>query len=204
MSLAALLACMATLSWTSEPACLDVASLGGLDDGQEVLVRGLLVDLRTNDAGSESLVLADRTVMATVWVFVEKALGPPPSSFADIGDELRVAGNLAISRAGATLFSNSDSVSLMMEAEHVLTVQSLSSHWELFLGDEVSLRGILVQKSYSEGPRLLDLQEDCSLAVRATGEWDIGLLGLSVAVSGRLMLDECTMTIVLEAHSIHA
>lgn len=202
--LAAFLACMTMLSWPSEPPCVEIASLGGLDDGQTVLVRGLLVDLRTNDGGSESLVLADREESATVWVFVGKAIGPPPSSYANVGDELRVVGNLAISRSGLSLYSDTDSIVLLAKSEEVLTVSTLSSHWELFLGDEVRVKGILVQTVAYEGLRLFDSDQELSLAVSPSCIWDGRLLGLSVVVSGRLVLDMSSMRLALQAHEINA
>ncbi len=201
--LAASLACMTMLSWSSEPPCVEIASLAGLDDGQRVLVRGLLVDLRVNDGGSESAVLADREGSATAWVFVSKGIAPQPSSYANIGDEIRVSGSLAMSRSGASLYSDSDSVALMAKSEEVLTVISLASHWELFLDDEVHVRGVLVQTAAHEGPRLFDALKECSIVVKSASPIDDSLLGRSVVVSGTLLLDESSMKVILEADAIH-
>src|SRR4030042_630538 len=72
--LMAVLAGMMMLSWSARMPCLEISSLPGLDDGQTVLVRGLLVDLRVNGGGSESLILADREGAASGWVFVSQAI----------------------------------------------------------------------------------------------------------------------------------
>jgi len=202
--LMAVLAGMMMLSWSARMPCLEISSLPGLDDGQTVLVRGLLVDLRVNDGGSESLVLADREGAASVWVFVSQAIRSLPSSYAHVGDELRVVGNLALSRSGMSLYSDSDSVVLLARAEQVLTVGALSSHWELFLGDDISVSGILMQTVASSGPRLFDIDMERSLSLSLDGGWDDQLLGRTVTVIGRLVLDEESMSLVLQATAIHA
>jgi hypothetical protein len=202
--LMAVLAGMMMLSWSARMPCLEISSLPGLDDGQTVLVQGLLVDLRVNDGGSESLVLADREGAASVWVFVSQAIRPQPSSYAHVGDELRVVGSLALSRSGMSLYSDSDSVVLLARAEQVLTVGGLSSHWELFLGDDISVSGVLMQTVASSGPRLFDIDMERSLSLSLDGGWDDQLLGRTVTVIGRLVLDEESMSLVLQATAIHA
>jgi len=202
--LLAVLAGMMLLSWSARMPCLEISALPGIDDGQVVLVRGLLVDLWVNDGGSESLVLADREGAISVWVFVIQAIRPQPSSYAHVGDELRVAGNLALSRSGMSLYSDSDSVVLLARAEQVLTVRTLSSHWELFLGDEVSVSGVLMQAVASSGPRLFDSDMEHSLSLGLDDGWDDQLLGRTVTVVGTLVFDEESMSIVLQAHAIHA
>lgn len=202
-TLLAVLAGMMMLSWSARMPCLEISSLPGIDDGQAVLVRGLLVDLWVNDGGSESLILADRESATSVWVFVSQATRPQPSSYAHVGDELRVAGNLALSRSGMSLYSDSDSVVLLARVEQVLTVGTLSSHWELFLGDDVSVSGVLMQTVASSGPRLFDSDMEHSLSLNLDDGWDDQLLGRTVTVVGRLVLDEGSMSLVLQAYSIH-
>jgi hypothetical protein len=194
---------MMLLSWSARAPCLEVSSLSGMDDGQTVLIRGLLVDLWVNDGGSESLVLADREDATSVWVFVSQALRPQPSSYAHVGDELRVCGNLAISRSGMSLYSDSDSVVLLTRAEQVLTVGMLSSHWELFLGDDISVSGVLLQPVASAGPRLFDNDLEHSISLGLDDGWDAQLLGQSVTVVGMLVIDENSMALVLQARAIH-
>lgn len=177
---------------------VELAAIGFVDDGQEVVTRGLLVDLRRYDSGFESLVIAAPDGQATLRVQVSQGFRPQPSAYARYGDILRVLGRVSNSGSDTALHCDGDSVSVEERAETALTVGTLSRAWQLFLGDEVRIRGVLLSPMASEGYRLFDLDLQCSIMLMvARDTMDVGF-ALEAVVVGILGMDASSMSLFLE------
>lgn len=180
----------------AEIPAVDLSGICFLDEGQEVVVRGLLVDLRRYDSGFESLVVASVDGQSTLRVLVSPGHRPQPSAYARIGDSLRVMGRVSNSGSETMVYCESDSVSVEARSEEALTVRALSGAWHLFLGDELRIRGFVITHLASEGVRLYDSDLVCSILLTGAVEVSeaapfeaivVGILGMD-GVSMRLNL----------------
>lgn len=196
------LSSLACLGLTSDVPEIELSAMGFMDEGQEVATKGLLVDLHKYDGGFESMVIAAPDGQAALRVFVSQGLRPQPSTYARIGDSLRVTGSVSSSDSEITLYSSADAVFLETRSEKALTVSTLSEAWQLFLGDELRLRGVIVRPLASEGCRLYDAGFSCSIAL--TGAWETpgAVVALEAVVVGRLMLEEAAMSLVLDVSDV--
>jgi hypothetical protein len=189
-------ACWATVPFVSIP------SLDSLDAGAVVQTAGLLVEVHTWDDGSETMVLVDPMSGDTVKVICRRAVKDQPSSYASIGDELKVQGEVFGLQVPRNLYTNSDKVVLLHRCEYVLTVDSLATCWQLFQGDDVSLRGVLLRTDDPDGLALRALSGDTQLTVRYRHQIDSGLLGTEVLSQGTLVFEGSSLQVVLLAELI--
>jgi len=157
------LSSLMTLGLEAEVPAVDLSVVRLLDEGQEVVTRGSLVDLKRYDSGFESLVIASSDGQNTLRVLVSPEHRPQPSAYARIGDSLRAMGRVSSSGSDKVLYCGSDSVSVEARSEGVLTVRALSETWHMFIGDELRIRGVVVTHLASEGLRLYDLDLVCSI-----------------------------------------
>lgn len=191
------------LGLTADVPEVELSAVEFMDEGQEVAARGLLVDMREYDSGFESMVIAAPDGCATLRVFVSQGLRPQPSTYARIGDSLRVLGSVSSSGSEVTLYSSADGIFLEARSETALTIGILCDAWQLFLGDELRLRGIAVRPLASEGCRLYDAGFACSLALTGAWEGPAGAaVALEVVVTGRLRFEEATMSLALEVTDV--
>lgn len=175
---------------------VDLSRVRLLDEGQEIVARGLLVDLRRYDSGFESLVIASPDGQETLRVLVSPGHRPSPSAYARTGDSLRVMGHVSRSGYDTMLYCESGSVSVEARSEGALTVRALSDTWPMFLGDELRIRGIVVTHLASEGFRLYDPDLVCSILL--TGAVDVsGAAPFEAVVAGILGLDAVSMKLNL-------
>lgn len=177
---------------------VELAEMSLVDDGQEVVTRGLLVDLWKYDSGLESLVLATSDGQITLRVQVSKGVQPQPSTYVRYGDALRVFGRLSNSGSEMSIHCDGDSVSVEERAEAALTVRTLSRAWELFLGDEVRIRGVVLSPIVSEGWRLFDIDLQCSIKLMGRPNTTAFCPTLDAVVVGILGMDASSMSLFLK------
>jgi hypothetical protein len=200
--LACFLSSVVMLGKGATPPEVPISQVQGLEDGTEVRVCGLMVDLWEYESGAESFVLAEPASGRTVKVVSSPAGSPQPSEYADVGDELRVRGELSKAGFVPTIFTKSDRVSVSRESEDVLDVDVLGRNWQLFEGDCVRLGGVLLMDGLDIGPRLFDRDMRCSLAISMDGFDVASYLGGGVIVTGILGFDSRTLSLVLAVRGI--
>jgi hypothetical protein len=193
---------MVMLGSRASPPEVAVSQVPDIEDGMRVQVVGLLVDLYVYDSGTESLILADVSHKFTVKVIISPATRPQPSRYADVGDELRVLGEVSKSGEAPLVFARSDGVSVLRESEDVLTVDLLRTNWLLFEGDSIRLRGVLDYDALGGSLRLYDLAMNSSLALVPGKIDEMHLLGSRVVVTGILRLDPRLLSLNLLLSSI--
>lgn len=182
----------------SEPPVVELTSMRLIDDGIEVVARGLLVDLRRYDSGFEVLVISSPDGQDTLRILVSEGLGPPPSTYARFGDSLRVLGRVSNSGSEVALHCESGSVSVESRAEAALTVSILSRTWHLLLGDELRIRGVVVSPIASEGLRLFDADFENSIMLRGVAPPIGNGIAFEAILIGVLGLDGSTMSLFIE------
>jgi hypothetical protein len=189
---------MLLLTASSATPRLAIPEISSLDDGTSLIVSGILVDFRSYDAGIENLVLMDPRSGMTVKIICSKGIGPPPSQFVEIGDEISVKGEVSTYKSSTSILTDSEGVSVLRKAEFVLTVELLSTNWVLFESDEFVIRGILMQ----DGHRLCDNDLEHSVLVIS----DIVSLsqfdGREVLVDCELRFDATIMSLTLGVRSV--
>lgn len=190
------------LGLEAEPPEVDPASIRLLDEGQEVVARGQLVDLRRYDSGFETLVIASQDGQSTLRAQVQQGLRPQPSTYARMGDVLRILGRVSDTGSGVVLRCDGDSISVEARAETVLTVRSLSQTWHLFLGDELRIGGYIMASSSSEGLRLYDRDFLCSILLTEVADFEPSAVSSEAVVVGHLGLDSSSMRMFLRVADI--
>lgn len=196
------LSSMVCLGLGADPPLVEPGSVRMMDDGAEVVVRGLLVDIRTYDSGFESIVVSSWDGLSTLRVLVSQSLGPQPSEYARIGDTLRVFGRISNTGAEVVLYCEGGFVSVETRAESTLTVSTLSKTWRLFLGDELRLHGVIISPLASGGLRLFDEDLGCSIELRGVSTPLSGHLPVDVVLAGTLRLDGSSMVLYLDVHAL--
>ena len=186
----------------SSPPDVAISQIPHLEDGMDVCVSGLMVDLWEYESGAESFVLAEMDKGRTVRVVSSPAARPQPSRYADVGDELRVQGELSKTGLVPTIFANSDGITLSTESEDALTVEILARNWNLFEGDCVRIGGVLGIDGMGMGTRLFGYNMNCSLSLSMEGIDASTYLGERVTVTGILAFDQGTLSLVLSLRGI--
>lgn len=200
---ALLLGSMAVLGGSAVPPLVPIPKLASMDQGSEVRVQGMLVDLWKRDDGAETLVLLDPVAGATVDIYCSRGVRDQPSSQVGIGDLLAVRGELAGTGALPSIYARSDGVEVVKTSEHVLTVTMLARNWPLFEGDRFKIAGILEYDPDSGSSRLFDSSRRISIALRCDGPiTELG--GREVLVDGTLSFDSCHMFMYIDVESLSA
>lgn len=197
-----LLGAMVLLASASSTPSVRISEVSLLDDGQEAITYGVLVDIRVFDSGTEVLLLSDDRNGAVLEVISSPGTRPQPSTYLAIGDEIRVLGEVSNSRVLSLMYSSSDRIHLMRASENVLTVEMLSSNWLLFQGDEFHICGLLAADASNETLRLFDSDMDHSISLRSDGQDVSRLMSKKVMVEGVLMFDSNSMGFYIDAGSI--
>jgi hypothetical protein len=190
---------IALLGASSATPRVEISQIPSVDDGTSVAVSGILVDFRSYDAGVENLVLVDPRSGATIKILCYKGIGPPPSRYAAIGDELLIRGEVSQYKSSPTVFTDSEGVSVLKKAEFVLTVKLLSANWVLFEGDEFVIRGVMMQN----GHLLYDHDLEHSIMVVSDGVSVSQFDGKDVLVTCELRYDDSIMSLTLVVESVH-
>ncbi len=200
--LSALLASMILLASASSTPSVRISEITLLDDGQDAFTSGVLVDIKVFDGGSEALLLTDDADGSVLRVISSPGIKQQPSGYLDIGDEVRVLGEVSNSRVLSIMYSSSDRIDLIRASENVLTVEILSRSWLLFQGDELRISGVLATYATSETLRLFDPDMDHSISLRNDGQ-DLSHLAMKiVTVEGFLRFDSNSMDFYIDAVSI--
>jgi len=194
-----LLGSIVLLGASSATPRVEIPQIPSVDDGTSVAVSGILVDFRSYDSGVENLVLMDSRSGATVKILCSKGIGPPPSQYAAIGDELLIRGEVSQYKSSPTVFTDSEGVSVLKKAEFVLTVKLLSTNWVLFEGDEFVIRGVMMQS----GHRLYDHDLEHSIMVVSDGVSVSQFDDKGVLVTCELRYDDSIMALTLVVESVH-
>ena len=179
---------------------VEIPQIPSVDDGTSVAVSGILVDFRSYDSGVENLVLMDSRSGATVKILCSKGIGPPPSQYAAIGDEILIRGEVSQYQSSPTVFTNNEGVTVLKKAEFVLTVELLSTNWILFEGDEFVIRGIMMQS----GHRLYDYDLEHSIMVVSDGMSISQFDEREVLVTCELRYDDSIMALTLVVESVRS
>ena len=195
--LVGLLSSLVLLGSSSEPPIVHIYDISSLEGGTIVEFIGLLVELRVYDSGTERLVIADAEDGCTIRVVCSDGICPQPSSYASIGDELKVIGKISSSDDGALVFTNSDRITMMRGSETVLSVRTVTSNWVLFEGDTIRINGVLETDGFDSSPRLVECSGGFSIAVGSCQVGLDGLIGQSVIVTARLDFNYRTGSLVL-------
>lgn len=195
-----LLGSIVLLGATSETPRLEIPQMSSVDDGTTVSVSGILVDFRSYDAGVENLVLMDSRSGATVKIICYRGIGPPPSKYAAIGDELLIKGEVSQYQSSPTVFTSNEGVTILKKAVFVLTVELLSSNWILFEGDEFVIRGVMMQS----GHRLYDYDLEHSIMVvsdrLSLSQFD----DVEILITCELRYDDSIMALTLVVESVRS
>lgn len=179
-----------------------ISRLPSVDSGMIVTVVGILTDLWIHDSGLESLVVTDCQLEVVVRVVCSCGIASMPSEYISIGDELSVTGEVSNDRLPPTIFAVSDHVELERSSEDVLTMQLLASHWQMFIDDSITVKGILLAGASGTNPRLVALDGSCSIGVMC-GSLDADhLAGRIVTVTGTFFLDTNLMALYIDAGDI--
>ncbi len=200
--LSALLCAMVLLASVSTAPCVRISEVPLLDDGQDAFTSGILVDLLVFDSGTESLLLTDDADGAVLKVICMPGIGPRPSSYVDIGDEIRVLGEVSNTRVMSVMYSSSDRITLTKASECVLTVEVLSRNWLLFEGDEFRISGLLAAGTADGTHRLFDSDLSHSIEIRSLGQDVSRIVSKQVTVEGVLRYDSESMVLFIDAGSI--
>jgi hypothetical protein len=195
------LSLVALLGGTTGTPTVPIGQLPLLDRYSEVRIEGMLVDLWERDDGSEVLVLLDASAGATAKVFSACGVASQPSSYAFIGDVLRITGELGSSSPSPTIYARSDGISLVTHAGQVMSVTILSRYWRLLEGDRFELAGTLAFDESSGSARLFDSSRSRSIALRC--DTPLGILAdKDVIVKGILRFDSNHMSLFIEVESV--
>jgi len=186
------------LSSSGEPPMIAISKAPELEDGLVVAVRGILVDLRAWDSGSENMVLLEPATGATIRIVSAQGLREQPSSYASVGDEMEATGELKSSESPPLLFADSDDIILSRDSEAVLTVTVVTENWLLFKNDRICLCGVLIVEPGSEDVRLTDSSREHSISMDVSVEQIGGMAGRYVSVDATLILDPGRMEFELE------
>lgn len=186
----------------ASPPEVPISQIMGIEDGANILVYGLMVDLWEYESGAESFVLAEPGSGRTVKVVSSPAASPQPSEYAQVGDELCVRGELSKAGFVPTIFTKSDRVSVSRESEDVLEIEVLERNWHLFEGDCIRVGGVLLMDGLGIGPRLFDHDMRSSLAMSMDGFDAASYLGGRVIVTGILGFDPRTLSLILTVRGI--
>lgn len=193
-----LLGSIVLLGASSATPRVEIPQIPSVDDGTSVAVSGILVDFRSYDSGVENLVLMDSRSGATVKILCSKGIGPPPSQYAAIGDELLIRGEVSQYKSSPTVFTDNEGISVLKKAEFVLTVELLSSNWVLFEGDEFVIRGVMMHG----GHRLYDPDLEHSIMVVSNGVSVSQFDYRHVLVKCMLRYDDSIMSLTLVVESV--
>jgi hypothetical protein len=203
MALALSLCALVGLGILGEYPEVDISDLPGIDSGTTVVITGFLTDLWVYDSGSESLVLCDEETDSVVKVMCTPGVAPMPSTYASIGDELRIVGDLSSNLNPPTMFSSGDGISLVRKSTEAMTLDLLSSHWGLFEGDRLTVCGVLVECGEPPVWKLFNEEGTRSVPLSFSEPTPDGLTGREVEVVAILKLDQSTMSMYLQVHSIN-
>ena len=200
--LACFLSSLVMLGRGASPPEVPISQILDVEDGTNILVYGLMVDLWGYESGAESFVLAEPGSGRTVKVVSSPAASPQPSEYAQVGDELRVRGELSKAGFVPTIFTKSDRVSVSRESEDVLEIEVLGRNWHLFDGDCVRIGGVLLMDGLGIVPRLFDHDMRSSLALSMDGFDASAYLNERVIVTGILGFDHRTLALILTLRGI--
>jgi hypothetical protein len=120
-----------------------------------------------------------------------------PSFYLSLGDAARVTGEISSKGTVATVFCDSDGISLLEKAAHVINVAVLSSNWELFEGDRFNTTGVLENADRNSWYVLRDPDGGCSIGARSGAGAGVIPVGVGVIVDCTMVLDKSTMAFIL-------
>ncbi|MEM4232439.1 MAG: hypothetical protein QXZ19_00505 [Thermoplasmata archaeon] len=198
-----LASCVLLLGMVADPPQVDVSALHGLDDGSVVTVRGVVVDLRAFDTGSDMLVILDLSGAEIARIQVSPGCRPRPSAYTSIGDLVAATGRVVLEGQVPVVYSSSDCIVLVAESPVALSVCMGCDNWQLFIYDEFKIQGYvqndggsgafcLVDSLGASGPRLRIQHTNALQFVE----------GKRVTVLGKLTMDPNEMSLVLTVRTI--
>ncbi len=196
-----MLGLMAGAGITATPQEVRLRELPLAEEGETVVVTGIVVDLWKADSGTETLVLMDLSDNSSARMIWRMAgASPSPSTAVSIGDEIRACGEVSPSQVPPVLFVSGADFCLVRPSKIVLSVGTLADHWSVFEGDTISITGTLRYDSVS-GLRLCDPTTQDSVAIRWTGDPN-PLLGRAVHVTAIMRMDTRVLALILNVQEI--
>jgi len=196
-ALSLLLSLLVILSAASPIPLVSISSVQGLDEGAEVRVLGVVADLRRFDSGTEAIILVDLGDGCSISVYCTEGIGSRPGDYIKVGDELAVVGAVVRSDGLASLLSSPSQVTLSRVSAYVLTPDLLSENWVSFVGDDLSIRGRIVQDPFLGDVRLSDRSGDASVALRSDSTDLSFYVGFDVVLAGELTMDPLELSLFI-------
>ena len=163
-----------------------------------MVVLGIVVDLRSYDSGTETLVLLDRAGGAQLKVVCLPGVAAPLSGRLMIGDLVRVEGDVSRDAFDTVVFTTTGRVTQVLRPELVLSVELLCENWRAFESDRFNISGTLI--STGSDRRLQGLDDAHSIELRCPDTW-AATPGARILVDGTLLVDQTSMVIFLKAHA---
>lgn len=184
------------------PPTVDINGCLAVEEGTPVRVVGVVTALRSYDSGTEVVTLVDRCGEAEVRVICTQTRAPALCTHLSIGDLIVVEGAVARDASSTIVFASRDKVSLLCHSEFVLSVEFLCDNWRLFEFDRFNVTGGL---EHSDGSTSLrSLSTDHGISLHLPNDPPTDLAGGIVLVDCTLLVDLRSMTIYLQAWSLHA
>ena len=173
-----------------------------LEEGTPVRVVGVVTAHRSYDSGTEVVTMVDRCGGAEVRAICSPTRTPALSTLLSIGDLIRVEGAVARDASSAIVFASRGKVSLLCHSEFVLSVEFLCDNWRLFEFDRFNTTGGLERSG--DSTFLRSLSNERGISLRLPNGLSTDLVGEIVIVDCTLLVDLQSMTIFLQAWSVHA
>jgi len=196
--LVCILSSIILLGTSGGPPLVEISDVQTIEDGMTVKVVGSLVDLRTYDSGSESMIIASLNDRTTIKVVSTPGVKPQPSAYAHVGDELQIDGEIGNSGTVPVIFTTSDDVTRLRRSEQVLTVEVVSNNWLLFEGDVIRIKGILRTTGVGVGIRFYDCADRYSIAIMSNDHDLTRYVGSTVTLTATLYFDHRLNALALE------
>ena len=187
------------LASQAAPPMLEVRDCLSIETEAPVVVLGIVVDIRSYDSGSETLVMLDRAGGAQMKVVCLPGIAAPLSGRLMIGDLVRVEGDVSRDAFDTVVFTTTERVTQLLRPELVLSVELLCENWRAFESDRFNISGTLV--STGSDRRLQGLGDAHSIELRAPDTWTAAS-GARILVDGTLLIDQTSMVIFLKAHAV--
>lgn len=184
------------------PPTVEVMECLAVEEGTPVRVVGVVTAHHTYDSGTEVVTMVDRCGGAEVRAICSPTRAPALCTLLSIGDLIRVEGAVARDASSTIVFASRDKVSLLCHSEFVLSVEFLCDNWRLFEFDRFNVTGGLERSG--DSLFLRSLSNERGISLRLPEGLSTDLIGELVFVDCTLLVDLQSMTIFLQAWSLHA
>jgi len=184
------------------PPTVGVKECLAVEEGTPVRVVGVVTALRSYDSGTEVVTMVDRCGGAEIRAICSPTRAPARCTFLSSGALIGVEGAVARDASSAIVFASRDQVTLLCHSEIVLSVEFLCDNWRLFEFDRFNVTGGLERSG--DSTFLRSLSNERGISLRLPKDLSTDFVGGIVIVDCTLLVDLQSMTIFLQAWSLHA